>query len=110
MLFSAIIYWNWEAMLISYLATRVIILPFDGVASLIDKSNFQIAVWPGTSLEDAFKLSTDPAFKKAWTGRIEPYLNYYQTYAGILTFQKNVLKHYFIIKGYSSAHGQHHLL
>ena len=29
-------------MLISHLATKVIQLPFDGVASLIDKSNFRI--------------------------------------------------------------------
>ena len=79
--------------MISHLATKVIQLPFDGVASLIDKSNFRIAVWPGTSLEDAFKLSNDPAFKKAWTERIEPFLGYYQKYAGTVYIQFEVQGH-----------------
>ena len=84
MLFSAIIYWNWEAMLISYLSTRFITLPFYGVKSLIEKSDYQIALWPGTAFEDTFKLSIDPAFEKAWSERIEPYLDVYQKYAGTL--------------------------
>ena len=84
MLFSTIIYWNWEAMLISYLSTRVIALPFHGVESLFDKSDYQIALWPGTALENTFKLSIEPVFQKAWTERIEPYLDFYQKYAGTL--------------------------
>ena len=74
-------YWHWEAMLISYLTTRVIVLPFDGVAGLLN-TPFQIALNPGSSYEDAFKTSTDPTWQEAWTDRIQPYLDDYRPYAG----------------------------
>ena len=64
-------------MLISYLATKVIVLPFDGVAGLLT-TPFKIALKPGTSYEDAFKTSTDPTWQQAWTGRIQPYLEDYR--------------------------------
>jgi hypothetical protein len=60
---GAMIYWHWEAMVISYLATRVIVLPFTSISELLDKSNFLIALQPGSSYEDAFKLSTDPIWQ-----------------------------------------------
>jgi hypothetical protein len=44
------IYWHWEAMLISYLATRVIVLPFNSIPELLDKSDFLIALNPGLYL------------------------------------------------------------
>jgi hypothetical protein len=71
------IYWHWEAMLISFLATRVITLPFTSIKELLDKSDFLIAVNPGTSYEDAFKLSTDPLWQDAWQNRIRDYLDDY---------------------------------
>ena len=71
-------------MLISYLATKVIVLPFDGVAGLLT-TPFKIALLPGTSFEDAFKTSTDPTWQEAWTGRIQPYLDDYRPYAGNLS-------------------------
>jgi hypothetical protein len=37
---------------------------------------------PGTSVEDTFKLATDPDWQTAWTDRIEPYLDEYRTYRG----------------------------
>ena len=81
MVFSALIYWNWEAMLISYLATSVIVLPFDSIATMLTKSsNFKIAVMPGSGQEDAFKLSKDPIWQEAWTERLEPYLEFYKPY------------------------------
>ena len=63
----------WEAMLVTYLATRFTVLPFDGIATLVKNSNFKIAVAPGTSQNDAFKLSTDPLWMEAWQERIEPF-------------------------------------
>ena len=64
-------------MLISYLATRVIVLPFNGIPELVDNSNFKIALNPGTSYEDAFKFATDPSWKVAWKERIQPFLENY---------------------------------
>ena len=40
-----VLYLQWEAMLISYLASRNIILPFVDVESLLKDSDYQIAVW-----------------------------------------------------------------
>ena len=48
---GALLYWHWEAMLISYLATRVIVLPFDGISSLVENSDFKIGLSPGSSYE-----------------------------------------------------------
>ena len=75
---SFILYYHWEAMLISYLATRKIVLPFNNMEELIDKTSFKIAVMPGTSYEDTFKYATERAWKTAWTKRIEPFLSNYK--------------------------------
>ena len=84
LLTSVLLYWHWEAMLISYLATRKIVLPFNNVEELVKKSNYKIAINPGTTQEDVFKYSSDESWQKAWNDRIEPYL---QNYAGIKKFQ-----------------------
>ena len=84
MVASLLLYWHWEAMLISYLATRKIVLPFDNMEGLVKTSNYKIAIVPGTNAENIFKYSTDEWWQKAWTERIEPYL---QNYAGIKKFQ-----------------------
>ena len=84
-------------MLISYLATKVIVLPFDGVAGLLT-TPFKIAIQPGTSNEDAFKTSTDPTWQQAWIDRIQPYLDYYKKYPGNLSGSKKVF--YFNIKSF----------
>ena len=47
---SILIFYHWEAMLISYLATRVIVLPFNNIRELVDQSTFVIALFPGSSL------------------------------------------------------------
>ena len=64
-------------MLISYLATRKIVLPFNNIPELVSKSSFRIALIPGTYYEDAFKTSRDPDWMVAWTDRIQPYLEDY---------------------------------
>jgi hypothetical protein len=86
---STMIYWHWEAMLISYLATRVIVLPFNSIPELMDKSDYLIALTPGSSYEDAFKLSTDPIWQDAWNNRIKDYLVNYQGKRG--TEQKMIV-------------------
>ncbi len=76
------IYNHWEGMLISYLATRVIVLPFNSIKGLLDFSTFRIALNPGTSFEDAFKLSTDEVWQEAWNERIKMHLDEYRPYRG----------------------------
>ena len=76
------LYLQWEAMLISYLARRVINVPFDGISTLVTATDFKITLMPGTSIEDAFKTSTDPFWQKAWTDRIEPFLDEYKPFYG----------------------------
>jgi hypothetical protein len=78
--FGLLIYYHWAAMLISYLSTRVITLPFGSILQLVSKTDFRIALLPGTSFMDAFKFSTDPVWQGAFTSRIEPYLDEYEEY------------------------------
>ena len=62
--FGTIMYLHWEAMLISYLSTRVIVLPFDNIPELISKTQFRIILSPGSSYEDDFKTATGLVFSK----------------------------------------------
>ncbi len=82
MLASVMLYWHWEAMLISNLATRVIVLPFNNIPELVDKTSFKIALNPGSSYEDAFKYATEESWKMAWKDRIEPFLPDYMGNGG----------------------------
>ena len=79
---SIILWYYWEAMLISYLASVKIILPFQGVETLISNSDFKIAIWPGTYSQTVFENSLDPIWKSAWTSRMKPYIEDYRPYAG----------------------------
>jgi hypothetical protein len=72
--FGTMIFWHWEAMLISYLATRVISLPFKDIPDLVSNTQFRIILRPGTSSEDAFKTSPDQNWQVAWTDRVQPHL------------------------------------
>ena len=82
MLMSILIYYYWEAMLVSYLAARIIVLPFTGIETLMADSEYLIAVWPGTYSQAVFESSIDPVWQKAWTERMEPYMDDYIPYAG----------------------------
>ena len=72
--FGTMVFWHWEAMLISYLATRVISLPFKDISDLVINTQFRIITLPGSSYEDDFKSSTDPIWQAAYTDRIRPHL------------------------------------
>ena len=52
---GAFIYWHWEAMLISYLASRIVVLPVTSLAGLVEDSGYNIMVTKGTSFSDAFR-------------------------------------------------------
>ena len=79
---SVVIYYYWEAMLVSYLAARIIVLPFTGIETLMADSEYLIAVWPGTYSQAVFESSIDPVWQKAWNERMKPYMEDYIPYAG----------------------------
>ena len=72
--FGTMMYWHWEAMLISYLATRVVVLPFNNIPELVANSQFRILLMPGSSYEDAYKTSPDPDWQAAWVDRVQSHL------------------------------------
>ena len=72
--FGTMFFWHWEAMLISYLATRTISLPFKDITDLMINTQYRIILAPGTSYVDDFRTSTDPIWQAAWTDRVQPYL------------------------------------
>ena len=67
-------FWHWEAMLISYLATRVIVMPFTDIAELVSTTDYRIILSPSTSFEMAFKFSRNPDWQAAWIDRVQPHL------------------------------------
>ena len=77
--------WHWQAMLISYLSKRVVVLPFNNIPELLENTNYRIALWPGGYAEDVFKHSTDDHFKRAWKERIQPFLHEYKDHNGNIT-------------------------
>ena len=80
MTFGLLINLAWQANLISYLTISKIFLPFTNFESLVKTSDFQVAIVPGTSDEDLFKLSLNPIYQRAWKERIEPNLEEYKEY------------------------------
>ena len=74
---GVVIYYYWEAMLVSYLSTRFIVLPFTNIRELMENSDYRIGLIRGTSHEAYFKSSADPIIQKAYYERIEPYLEEY---------------------------------
>ncbi|XP_059081679.1 glutamate receptor ionotropic, kainate glr-3-like isoform X2 [Tigriopus californicus] len=84
MLGGTLIYWHWEAMIISFLAVRTTVLPFSSMEEMLTKTDFKVAVQPGTSYVDTFRHSNNPMLKRIWTERIEPYIaDYPQSKIGL---------------------------
>ena len=80
--FGTMIFWHWEAMLISFLATRIIYLPFKDIPDLMTNTQFRIILVPGSSFQDDFETSPDPIWQAAWIDRVQPNL---EESAGLLT-------------------------
>ena len=82
MLFSAILYFLWEAMLVSYLAVDVQVLPFTGMETFMSSSNYKMASAPGWYAYSVFENANDPSWKAVFTERMEPYVDDYAKYLG----------------------------
>ena len=74
---GVLLYMHWEAQLISKLTSRKISLPFSNLPELLEKTDRNIILYPGSFASDMFKFSEDPVWQKAWNERIEPYLHAY---------------------------------
>ena len=70
---------QWEAMLITYLSTRVISLPFDNLQTLLENTDYRIILMPESSFEDVFRQSTDPVRQKAYQENIKPNIELMKT-------------------------------
>ena len=77
---AALIFYHWEAMLVSYLSSRKTIMPFSTITDMYLNTDFRLALIPATSYEDDFKYSTDPIWNKIYEERLEPYLQEYSNY------------------------------
>ena len=78
LIFGILTYYFWEAMLVSYLSSKMIVMPFHSVDELISNTNFKVAVLSGSYQEDSIRLSMDDKWQNLWTQRIEPYIEEYK--------------------------------
>jgi len=77
---SALIWWHWEAKLISFLSSRKTNMPFSTLEEMYQRTDFRLALIPATSYEDNFKYSNDPIWKAIYAERLQPYLEEYKKY------------------------------
>ncbi len=89
---AAMIYWHWEAMLVSYLSNRKTVLPFRDLRDMYQSTDFRLALIPDTSFEDKFKYSKDSLFQSIYAERLEPHLSEYATYPNHLTDMVHFIK------------------
>ena len=77
---AAVLYYHWEAMLVSYLSTRKVTLPFLTLQELYYDTNLRLAIRPSTSWEDNFKYSSEELFQKIFKDRVLPYKDEYEEF------------------------------
>ena len=78
--FGTMLWWYWEAMLLAYLATRTVSLPFKDLSDLVTNTEFRIILLSGSLHEAHFRTSKDSTWQAAWTDRVEPYLEEFVGY------------------------------
>ena len=67
---AVLIYYYWEAMLISYLSTRVTALPFTSMQGLLN-SSYSFFTEPGSSYWDTFRFG-NPLWKEVFDKMLDP--------------------------------------
>ena len=82
MLCSVLMYFLWEAMLVSYLAVQITTLPFTGMETFLSSSNYKMLTRPNSYTQTVFEFAMDPTWKAIWTERLEPYVEYFDKYIG----------------------------
>jgi ABC-type amino acid transport substrate-binding protein len=74
---GALIFWHWEAMLISFLAVRKIVLPIRTLQDLSLRSDYAFMVQKNMIYEDLFRYATDPVSLKIWKEKMEQNIDQY---------------------------------
>ena len=77
---GTLLYYHWEAMLVSYLSTRKVTLPFLTLHELYHDTNLRLAVRPSTSWEDNFRYSSEELLRKIYEDRILPYRDEFEEF------------------------------
>ena len=75
---AVLIYYYWEAMLISYLSTRVTSIPFNSMQGLLN-SSYSFYTEPGSSYWDTFKFG-NPIWKEIFDKKLKPYEEEYNDF------------------------------
>ena len=65
-------------MLLSFLTIELVDYPFLDIRSLVEDTNYKIAIHPGSVHEELFRDSPNEFARMAWKERIEPYLDEYK--------------------------------
>ena len=98
----ALLYYHWEAMLVSYLSSRKTVLPFSSVEDMYINTDIRLALIPSTTYEDNFKYSNKPIWQKIYKERIEPNLKEYAAYPDHLFDMVHFIKNDFATALYDS--------
>lgn len=80
MLSGVLIYFHWEAMLISYLATRTLSFPFDNLQEMYE-SDFQFYTLPNSAMDESFK-NGDELWQKIYKDKLQPNKEWFEEYQG----------------------------
>ena len=67
-----ILFYHWEAELISYMSVRKIDTPVKSLEELSESPQFKLIVSQGTSFVDTFRYSKDSIHSKLWNEKIVP--------------------------------------
>ena len=82
MLSGVILYFHWEAMLISYLATRNVIYPFKDLREMYEETDFKFYTLPGSAMWSSFKDSDDELWRNIHRDMFEPNAEWFDQYKG----------------------------
>ena len=99
---AALLYYHWEAMLVSYLSSRKTVMPFTSVEDMYLNTDYRLALIPSTTYEDNFKYSTIPIWQNIFKERIEPHLQEYADYPDHLFDMVHFIKNDFSTALYDS--------
>ena len=81
---GVMVYYSWQADLISSLTVKQNTLPFNNLDELAATSKYKVILAQGTSTLDLFRYSSDPARNRIWKEKIAPYVNELPSYDGLL--------------------------
>ena len=82
MLSGVILYFHWEAMLISYLATRTVKYPFTDLREMYEETDFKFYTLPGSAMWSSFKDSDLELWRNIHRDMFVPNEEWFDQYKG----------------------------